>query len=441
MKVSKKDIDKLNSVLSVSIEKTDYESKVEEVIKDYKKKANIPGFRKGHTPIGLIKKQYGISVKVDEINKLMQKGLSDYLGDEKLDILGNPLPVEKNDLDWNADNITFDFEIGLSPEFEVSLKNKKAISSYEIDVDKKMIDDQLKNIQNQYGKLIAKTKIEDGFEINGKFINEEFEVDNTSNFKLKDIKGKSNKESLKKLNIGDSIDLKAKDLFDKDSDLSFHLKTNDDNKDKVKSIKFLLNEINEREPADLNQDLFDKLFGKDAIKSVTELKNKLKSDAESNFINQTDQKLLNDVTEYLIDNTKFDLPVNFLKKWMQTAGENRLDEKEAALEYEKSEKGLRYQLIESKIVKDNDIKIDHDQIKDFSKDLIKTQMKQYGQNNPEEKELESISQRILSNKDEVKRISDQLLSKKLIDLFKSNLKFKNNKVSYEKFIEMAYAKK
>ncbi|MDB0042462.1 trigger factor [Flavobacteriaceae bacterium] len=441
MKVSKKDIDKLNSVLSVSIEKTDYELKVEEVLKDYKKKANIPGFRKGHTPIGLIKKQYGISVKVDEINKLMQKGLSDYLGDEKLDILGNPLPVEKNDLDWNADNITFDFEIGLSPEFEVSLKNKKAISSYEIDVDKKMIDDQLKNIQNQYGKLIAKTKIEDGFEINGKFINEEFEVDNTSNFKLKDIKGKSNKESLKKLNIGDSIDLKTKDLFDKDSDLSFHLKTNDDNKDKVKSIKFLLNEINEREPADLNQDLFDKLFGKDAIKSVTELKNKLKSDAESNFINQTDQKLLNDVTEYLIDNTKFDLPVNFLKKWMQTAGENRLDEKEAALEYEKSEKGLRYQLIESKIVKDNDIKIDHDQIKDFSKDLIKTQMKQYGQNNPEEKELESISQRILSNKDEVKRISDQLLSKKLIDLFKSNLKFKNNKVSYEKFIEMAYAKK
>lgn len=441
MKVSKKDIDKLNSVLSVSIEKTDYESKVEEVIKDYKKKANIPGFRKGHTPIGLIKKQYGISVKVDEINKLMQKGLSDYLGDEKLDILGNPLPVEKNDLDWNADNITFDFEIGLSPEFEVSLKNKKAISSYEIDVDKKMIDDQLKNIQNQYGKLIAKTKIEDGFEINGKFMNEEFEVDNTSNFKLKDIKGKSNKESLRKLSIGDSIDLKTKDLFDKDSDLSFHLKTNDDNKDKVKSIKFLLNEINEREPADLNQDLFDKLFGKDAIKSVTELKNKLKSDAESNFINQTDQKLLNDVTEYLIDNTKFDLPVNFLKKWMQTAGENRLDEKEAALEYEKSEKGLRYQLIESKIVKDNDIKIDHDQIKDFSKDLIKTQMKQYGQNSPEEKELESISQRILSNKDEVKRISDQLLSKKLIDLFKSNLKFKNNKVSYEKFIEMAYAKK
>ena len=190
----------------------------------------------------------------------------------------------------------------------------------------------------------------------------------------------------------------------------------------------------------MDQELFDKLFGKDSIKSVTELKKKLKSDAEKNFVNQSDQKLLNDVTEYLIENTKFNLPETFLKKWMQTAGENKLSKEEAEAEYEKSEKGLRYQLIESKIIEMNEIKIDSDQIKNFSKDLIKAQMMQYGQANPEEKELESISQRILSNKEEVKRISDQLLSQKLITLFKSELKFKTNKVSYEKFIEMAYSK-
>ena len=126
---------------------------------------------------------------------------------------------------------------------------------------------------------------------------------------------------------------------------------------------------------------------------------------------------------------------------MRTAGEKKLTEKDANEEYEKSEKGLRYQLIEAKIIEQNDIKIDHIKIKDFAKELIKTQMKQYGQNSPEEKELESIAQRILSNKDEVKRISDQLLSKELLELFKNNLKFKKNKVSYEKFIEMAYAKK
>ena len=441
MKVSKKNVDKLNSVLSVEIQKKDYESNVDKVLKDYRKRANIPGFRKGHTPIGLIKKQYGMSVKVDEINKLMQKGLSDYLNTEKLAILGNPIPVEKNEIDWNSDVLSFDFEIGLSPEFDVNLKNKKAIPSYEIDVDKKMIDDQIKNIQNQYGKLVSRDKVEDGFEINGTFSNVEFEVENKSNFKLENIKGKSNKEILSNLKLGESIDLKTKGLFKNESDLSFHLKLNDENKDKIKTVNFSLNEINERQPADLDQELFDKLFGKDSVKTVTELKKKLKSDAESNFVNQTDQKLLNDVTEYLIENTKFNLPDEFLKKWMQTAGEKKLSVVEAESEYEKSEKGLRYQLIEAKLIEQNDIKIDPSQIKNFAKELIKSQMKQYGQNNPDEKELESISQRILSNKEEVKRISDQLLSKKLIELFKSKLKFKNNKVTYDKFIEMAYAKK
>jgi len=441
MKVSKKDVDKLNSVLSVEIQKKDYESNVDKVLKDYRKRANIPGFRKGHTPIGLIKKQYGMSVKVDEINKLMQKGLSDYLNTEKLAILGNPIPVEKNEIDWNSDVLAFDFEIGLSPQFDVNLKNKKAIPSYEIDVDKKMIDDQIKNIQNQYGKLVSRDKVEDGFEINGTFSNEEFEVENKSNFKLENVKGKSNKEILSNLKLGESVDLKTKGLFKNESDLSFHLKLNDENKDKIKTVNFSLNEINERQPADLDQELFDKLFGKDSVKTVTDLKKKLKSDAESNFVNQTDQKLLNDVTEYLIENTKFNLPDEFLKKWMQTAGEKKLSVVEAESEYEKSEKGLRYQLIEAKLIEQNDIKIDPSQIKNFAKELIKSQMKQYGQNNPDEKELESISQRILSNKEEVKRISDQLLSKKLIELFKSNLKFKNNKVTYDKFIEMAYAKK
>ena len=441
MKVSKKDIDKLNSIISIDIEKNDFESNVENVLKDYRKRANIPGFRKGHTPIGLIKKQYGLSVKVDEINKLIQKGLSDYLSNEKLAILGNPVPVEKNNIDWNADKLTFDFEIGLSPKIEVSLKNKKAIPSFEIDVDKKMIDDQIKNIQNQYGKLLAQNRIEDDFEINGNFKNEDFKIDNKSNFKLKDIKGKTNKELLKKLTIGDSVELKTKGLFTKDSDLTFHLKIDDQKKDEIKVVNFSLTEINKRVPADLDQELFDKLFGKNSIKSVTELKDKLKKDAESNFANQTDQKLLNDITEHLIDNTKFELPEKFLKKWMQTAGEKKLTEQEANEEYEKSEKGLRYQLIEAKIIEQNDIKIDHIKIKDFAKELIKSQMKQYGQNSPEEKELESIAQRILSNKDEVKRISDQLLSKELLELFKNNLKFKKNKVSYEKFIEMAYTKK
>ena len=440
MKVSRKDIDKLNSVLKIEIDKKDYESNVDKVLVDYKKKANIPGFRKGHTPIGLIKKQYGLSIKVDEVNKLMQQGLNDFLTKEKLAILGNPMPKESKDLDWNSEEMFFEFEIGLSPEFEVSLKNEKVIELFQIEADTKMIDSQIENIQNQYGKLVSKTSVEKGLELNGSFINKEFDIDNTSTFQLKNIKGNSNIESIKKMKIGDSISLKTKGLFMQDADLDFHLKLKDENRDMISQIEFNLKEINEKIPADLDQELFDKLFGKDTVKSVTELKQKLKVDAEKNFINQSDQKLLNDVTEYLVENTKFNLPDLFLKKWMQTAGENKLSKEEAEAEYKKSEKGLRYQLIESKIIEKNEIKIDADQIKNFSKELIKTQMLQYGQANPEEKELESISQRILSNKDEVKRISDQLLSQKLITLFKSELKFKTNKVSYEKFIELAHSK-
>ncbi|MAU64215.1 MAG: trigger factor [Flavobacteriaceae bacterium] len=439
MKINRKDIDKLNSLLKIDIDKKDYQPNVDKVLIDYKKRANIPGFRKGHTPIGLIKKQYGLSVKVDEVNKIMQKTLTDYLTKENLAILGNPIPKENHELDWNSDNMSFEFELGLSPDFEVSFKNKKPINLYEIEADKKMIDDQITNIQNQYGKLASKLKVEDGYEINGVFKNIEFKVDNSTNFKLENIKGKLNKELIKKMKIGESILLKTNELFNKESDLSFHLKL-DDNKDQIEEVEFTLNEINQRIPADLDQDLFEKLFGKDNIKTVTEFRKKLKKDAEKNFVNQTDQKLLNDVTEYLIDNTKFNLPDAFLKKWMQKTGENKLTSEEAQLEYEKSEKGLRYQLIESKIIENNGIKIDIDQIKNFSKELIKNQMKQYGQLNPDEKELESISKRILSNKDEVKRISDQLLSQKLISLFKSELKFKTNKVSYKKFIEMAYSK-
>ena len=293
MKIIRKDIDKLNSVLTIDIVKKDYETNVDKVLIDYKKRANIPGFRKGHTPIGLIRKQYGLSVKVDEVNKLMQKTLNDFLTKENLAILGNPIPKDSKGLDWNSDDMSFEFELGLSPDFEVSFNNKKAIDLYEIEADKKMIDSQITNIQSQYGKLASKLNVEDGFELNGMFKNSELEVENSSTFQLKNIKGKLNIDSIKKMKIGESIVLKTKGLFNEESDLTFHLKLNENNKNQISDVEFTLNEINERIPAYLDQDLFDKLFGKGKIKSVTELRRKLKEDAEKNFVNQTDQKLLN----------------------------------------------------------------------------------------------------------------------------------------------------
>ena len=203
-------------------------------------------------------------------------------------------------------------------------------------------------------------------------------------------------------------------------------------------VTFTIENSTETELAALDQEFFDKLFPDGSVKTVSELKEKIKEDAEKQFQQQADQQLLNDVTEYLVENTKFDLPAAFLQKWIATAGEKELTEEEAAAEYEKSEKGLRYQLIEGKIMKDNDIKLDYQELVDFAKGYIRTQMAQFGNMNPEEKELDEIAGRILSNQEEAKRLQDQLLSQKLINFYKENLKFKEKEVTYEDFIKEVY---
>jgi trigger factor len=204
-------------------------------------------------------------------------------------------------------------------------------------------------------------------------------------------------------------------------------------------VTFTIDEINEREPAALDQELFDKLFGKDNVSSEKELKDRIKEDSEKQFEQQADQKLLNDVTEKLIDETKFELPAEFLKKWIQISGEKLLTDDEAKEEFEKSEKGLRYQLIEGKIIQENDLQVQFDELKEFAKGFIKSQMAQYGHMDPKEEELENISTRVLGNQDEVKRLSEQLMSQKLLDLYKEKANLKVKEVSYDDFIKEAYS--
>ena len=172
--------------------------------------------------------------------------------------------------------------------------------------------------------------------------------------------------------------------------------------------------------------------------SVTELKDKIKEDAAKQFQQQSDQQLMNDITEKLIENTNFELPKDFLQKWIQTVGEKPLTDEEAAEEYEKSEKGLRYQLIEGKVVNDNDLSVDFNDLKAFASEKIKEQMAQFGQMDPSEKELDDIAARILSNQDEVKRLSEQLMNEKLLKFYKENMKFDEKEVTYEEFVKAIY---
>ena len=441
MNISRTDLDALNATINITLDRTDYQEKVDAVLINYRKTANIPGFRKGHVPMGMIKKQYGQAVTADEVNKILREQLDTFIKEEKLDLLGNPLPkAPEQELDWSADSMNFEFELGLAPEFEVELKSKKAITKYNIVADAKMIDEQIENVQKQYGKLVPQNAVEKDSEITGTFKNEAHEIENTITLTLDKFKEKSASKKFVGSKVGDVISLETKGLYTDDHDLMHALKVNHD---KVHGldipVTFEITEINKRELAELDQELFDKLFGKDVVKSVTELKEKIKEDAEKQFAQQADQKLLNDVTEYLVDSTKFDLPASFLQKWLQTAGEKPLDIDQAKEEYEKSEKSLRYQLIEGKIITDNKVQVTIEDIKGHAKDMIKGQMAQFGQLDPSEEELNNIASRIMSNQEEVKRLSEQLNSSKLLDFFKENAKLKTKEVSYDKFIKEAYA--
>lgn len=439
MNITKEQIDDLNAVVKVEIVKDDYSDKVESILKDYRKTANIPGFRKGHVPMGLVKKQYGMAVRVDEVNKLLQDALGKFLTEEKLDVLGNPLPKNQEGFDWDKEDYNFEFELGMAPKFDINLKPKKAINSYKIIVDDKMVNNQITTIQKQYGKLISQDTVVKEGEVTGTFLNEDAGIESTTTFEVGQLKGKKNTTAFIDAKPGDVITVKTKGLFEEAATYQAALKISEEEaKDLNKEVSFTLTETNIREKAELDQELFDKLFGKDVVKSVTELKAKIKEDGERQFVQQSDQQLMNDVTEHLIEETKFELPGDFLARWIQNTGEKPMTEEEAKAEYERSEKGLRWQLIEGKIVTENELQVTFEELKAYAKEMIKGQMMQYGQMNPEEKELDDIAARILGNQEEVKRLSEQLMNQKMLTFFKENVKLKEKEVTFDQFVKEVY---
>ena len=210
MEITHQELDALNAVVTINVAQEDFASKVIEVLKDYRKKANIPGFRKGHVPMGLIKKQYETAVSADEVNKLLREHLDSYLKEKEFQILGNPLPKMQDEIDWKADAIQFEFELGLSPSFEINLKSRKKVVHYRIEADKKMIEEQLQSIQKQYGKLVAEKEVSEGVEITAQFINEVMEIDNTATFEWEQIKEKKNQSAFKGKAVGDSFSISSK---------------------------------------------------------------------------------------------------------------------------------------------------------------------------------------------------------------------------------------
>ena len=437
------DLNKKNkdiSVIEIEISPNDYQEKVQNILNDYRKKANIPGFRKGFVPMGMIKKQYELPVKVDEINKLVQNELGKYITENKLSIIGSPIPSEGDNINWKEENIKLSFDIATKPTFKINFKPKKPIVYYNITADKSMINNQVEAYQNQYGKLISVQKIEDNTNIIGVFSCEKIDHTKDANFNSDLLLKATFKKVFLNAKVGDSLKLNVSKIFKDENELHQITGIEKEKLNEVDEIDFKINELNKNEKAETNNDFFKKVYPNETIKSLNEFKNKIKEDIEKQFVNQSDQKFLNDVTDSFIKETKISLPEDFLKRLMKLNSKEEISNEDLEKEYSNSENGIKYQLIEEKLLIENDIQINADSIKEFATKMIKNQMAAYGQKEPEQKELDSILSRILSNQEEVKRISNQIISEKLLLIYKEKINKKDKKVSYEEYIEIAYKK-
>ena len=439
MDIKRVAIDAVNETIVMTVVHMDYKGQVAKRINEKMPLATVKGFRKGAVPKDLVEKQYGRAIKQEEVQKVVDLALERFVQSERLNLLGTPLPKVNEDFSWDAEELVFEYEIGLVPNFELDLDAKNDIVKYVVIADDKLINGQVERIQKQFGTAIPQEVVTADSDVTGTFTNEEKGINNATTIAADLFKDKATFDKFIGKIVGDVVTVNTKGLFEDDHQLMDVMQVSHDEVHGLDvDVNFTIEAINKAELAGLNQELFDKLFGPGAVSSLEELKAKIKEDAENQFAQQADQKLLADVTDFLIENTKFDLPGEFLKKWLQTVGEKKLSPEEAEVEYTRSEKGLRFQLIEGKAMAQSDIKINFEELKTFTTNNIKQRMAQYGQAIPSDEEIQTIVARVLSNQDEVKRLSAQVVAEKLLDMFKEKAQPTTKEVTYDEFIAASY---
>ena len=436
MKISKEQIDALNAVITLEIDKSDYQGKVEEALNNYRKNASIPGFRKGHVPMGMVKKQYEKAIQADELNKLISESLNKFIEDEKLRLLGQPIPKEEgSDANFLGDHHKFVFEIGLEPEFTVDLSHP--IDYYDIKVTDKEIDTQIEHLRGHFGTYEVSESISEKSQISGTFFNEAEQVDKFFTFAAKQL-GEKAFEALKGKKVGDQLSLSTKGLF-KDPHLLMQAleKPHDVVHDLDIEVTFTIEKIEDQVLADMNEEFFQKVYPDTTTEA--DFREKVAKSIKEDFDHSCDVRLLDDATEMLIEKTKFDLPADFLKRWIRATSENPITEEEAAEDYKNSEKGLRYQLIEGKIVEQNNLQVSYQEIRDFCENAIRAQMARFGLFEIGKKELDNFVNNTLKERAEVERIHRELTGGKLIEFYKEKANLNKIEIDIDSFIEKFYS--
>ena len=448
MNVTRQDVDALNATLTVQVTPEDYEKKVNDTLNNYRKTAKVPGFRPGHVPMGLVKKQYGKAVLSEELNKVVNQSLQEYIAENKLDILGNPIPTEgeefKGDFD-KPENFEFTYDIGLAPEIKVPLSGKNKFDYVKVKVDDALINKQIEDLQRRYGKLVSGEEVGEKDMVLAQFVelNEDDSIKeggilHTSTVSLEFVGNDDVKQQMIGSKVGDKMTVNPADVSRGGADTAAMLGVKEDELEGV-SDKFQLtiNEIKVMELAELNEELFDKLFGPGNVTDENGLRERVKSDLDGMFVNDSDRMLTRSVYDSLLEKTEVELPDTFLKRWIQLSNETEITMEQIEEDYENYRKGLKWQLIQSSIFKANDIKLENEEVIEFTKGLLVSNYAQYGMPAPADEELTQSAMQVLQNRDEANRVYDMLAERKLTTYLKETVKLNEKEVSYDEFTELA----
>jgi trigger factor len=451
MNIVKKDIDQNNAIVTISIEKSDYAEKVEKQIRDYRKKANMPGFRPGMVPVGLIKKMYGKAFLAEEVNKLVSDGLYDYIRQNNINILGEPMPNETEQQPINFDEQeTFDFvfDLGIAPEFNVELTKKDKVKSYNIKIDDEMIDNQIKSHQSRFGKYEQEETVEENDMVKGELVELEDKKVKEDGITVPDgvlmpayMKTATYKKKFIGAKIGDVIVFNPSKAFENETEIASLLKIDKAEVANVNSdFQFTINSITRYHEAEINQELFDKVYGEGAVAGEEDFRNKIKENVALSLEQDTNYRFGLDAREMLLK--KFDdlvFPDAFLKRWLQASNENLTSEKMEE-DYSKIIDDLKWHLVKDKIAKNAEIKVEEAEIRNYAKQMAKAQFAQYGMVGLEDSIIENYAQEMLKKEDSIRGIIDRVLENKVFDSVKNNVTLETKEISMDDFNKLFEAK-
>ncbi|MEI6138483.1 MAG: trigger factor [Mariniphaga sp.] len=430
MKITKTSVDDLNVVVAITIEKQDYEATINETLKDYRKKANMPGFRKGMVPAGLIKKMYGKAALGEEVNKILSRELNKYISEENLNILGEPLPSKSFETKFDFDNwgdFEFAFDLGLSPEINVDFEKIGKLPYYEIIVDEDLIDKQLESYATRFGENIPTEEVGEKETTIGDFVQVDSDgavvEDGVSvtgvQVAVQLIKDEVIRQMFIGAKVGDVLKFNPRVAYSNDHEVTHLLKVKEDEIEKVDAdFNFTINKINTFVPAEINEALIKKVNGEDTeLKTVEDFRNKIAADLKSNLIYSSNYRFLFDAKAALTKELALQLPVAFLKRWL-TETNDKITAEQIDDEFEHFGTDLEWTLIKNNLAKANGIRVEQADITEMAREMARMQFHQYGMFNLPEEYLDNYAKSILENKEQKQKMAEKIIEDKVLDLIK-----------------------